>query len=341
MTSEYWCGVCSKDLQSEAALAGHVTGRRHLYRLGSRPASRLLEVLQAPLSEEQLFARLARGDFKNVIVCTGAGVSTAAGIPDFRSAGGMFELIRATWSDRFPQVLASPEDLLSRHFAMTYPKEWAGEVEPWLRSLKWCSAMPTETHWFCSWLQRQGWLQRVYTQNVDGLHLHPDLSMPAHSVFECHGALRDGSIVLYGDALPSAFDSVCKADFPTVPREPSVDLVIVFGTSLQVAPFCALPNMAPRGCTRVLVNRELSACMVNAWSRRIPSGGYYNSYENFAPATAHIGDWKNVSLRPLWQDRKASQRWPQLLVESDSDDFVERFFASPEASEIGLALRSS
>jgi len=188
----------------------------------------------------------------------------------------------------------------------------------------------------------QGWLRRVYTQNVDGLHSYPELGLPAELVVECHGALRDGSIVMYEDPMPSGFDSACKLDFPRIPREPNVDLLLVFGTSLQVAPFCAVPNMAPHGCTRVLVNLCLSHCMVNAFSRRRQSSYYSSDDLNgrcFAPATARLGDWKDVSLRPMWQDRKASQKWPQLLVEGECDAFVKRFFASSEARVRGLHLQ--
>merc|ERR1712178_447317 len=101
--------------------------------------------------------------------------------------------------------MTTPEDLVSRSFVNANPQAWSNRVEPWLRNMKWSEAKPTATHRFCSWLHRKGWLRRVYTQNVDGLHLHEDLNLPAHMVVECHGALRDGSIVLYGDPLPVRF----------------------------------------------------------------------------------------------------------------------------------------
>jgi len=306
-------------------------------RLGS--TARKLPVLRPKLTEQDFVNKLARGDFKSVVVCTGAGVSTSAGIPDFRSAGGLFELIRSTWGERFPEVLKSPEALLSRDFVRAHADVWASEVQPWLSSLRWGSAQPTTTHWFCAWLHRQGILRRVYTQNVDGLHVAPELNMPAEKVVECHGALRDGSIVLYGDTLPRRFDSMCKEDFPTASNQCKVDLLLVLGTSLQVAPFCALPNMAPKGCTRVLVCRPLSECMTNNWSKRRDCY-YYGNCDDLGgmsmPSTTALGDWKEASLRPLWTDPKANRRWTQLLVEDWCDDFVERLFVSnPSLSQEG------
>ena len=52
---------------------------------------------------------------------------------------------------------------------------------------------------------------------------------------ECHGSLGDGSIVMYGDEVRG--QAVLAEDFPTdrdVPVADWVDLVMVFGTSLQV-----------------------------------------------------------------------------------------------------------
>lgn len=330
-------------------MAEHVQGRRHLRRVLAGTAStqrrhlwrmHRAQELQPTLTEELLFAKLAGGVFRRIVVLTGAGVSTAAGIPDFRSPGGMFETIRRTWGSRFPQLLQFPEVLLSRHFARTHCQIYENEVQPWLRSLKF-SAAPTAVHKFCAWLQKQGWLQRIYTQNVDGLHLHTDLGLPRDFVVEVHGALHDGSIVMYGDAIPPRIHTCCRQDFPKQPGESGIDLLMVFGTSLQVAPFCALPNMAPRGCTRVLVNMDLQVCMVNDWS---PSRMHASPYADGGlwgvartPTAARIGG-RDAQLQPLWRDLKARKKWPQLLVEGDCDAFVQRFFDSPEALASALTL---
>lgn len=46
--------------------------------------------------------------------------------------------------------------------------------------------------------------------------------------------------------------------------------------------------------------------------------------------STQIGSRKKVALRPLWQERGARRRWRQLLVESDCDAFVGRFFETPD-----------
>ena len=71
---------------------------------------------------------------------------------------------------------------------------YAYKVQPWLASWRAEDARPTAAHRLCAWLHRRGWLRRVYTQNVDGLHLAPELGLPASAVVECPGSFRDGML---------------------------------------------------------------------------------------------------------------------------------------------------
>ena len=212
-----WCNVCSLDLQSSKSLSEHKTGRKHRDRAYQQTSvscssrdklppsysfssnSRFaLSIQLPPLFNDdsetpeignaltELFQNLATGTYRNIVVCTGAGVSTAAGVPDFRSAGGLFERIGREFGDRFPEAKHNPEWMLSRSFARQYPHVWENIVLPRIQA-DYNGLQPTLTHRFCAWLHWKGWLRRVYTQNVDGLHLHPSLNLPTDLVVECHG----------------------------------------------------------------------------------------------------------------------------------------------------------
>ena len=110
---------------------------------------------------------------------------------------------------------------------------------------------------------------------------------------------------------------------PAIVRVSKIDLILVMGTSLQVAPFCALPNMAPKGSTRVLVNRNLSDCIQNTYGAQSSIEFGYK-----VEATACFGKYhKEVPLEALWmkRDKWKKKKWQQLLIEDDSDAFVRRY----------------
>lgn len=351
----FWCDVCALDLQSSKALEEHRTGRKHRYRAFQQnlePYSQgpkckssfswqkhsLFVQLDQETSElshgmTELFDDIAEEKYQNIVVFTGAGVSTAAGVPDFRSQDGLFETLRNEYGDRFPQARHNPEWLLSRSFANQHPDVWNNIMLPRIQA-DYNGLQPTPTHCFCAWLHEKGWLRRIYTQNVDGLHTHSSLNISQDLVVECHGSFSRDDFVLYGDDLPRRVFDCCNQDFPLNPSstESKVDLVLVLGTSLQVKPFCAIPNMAPKGCTRVLVNRRIQDCLRNDYSPTTPQQGFSE--------TAWIGKRKRVPLAPLWNDTKANKKWNQILVESDCDEFVRHFFQSETAKKLGHSLES-
>ena len=277
---------------------------------------------------EQFYESLANGSYKSIILVLGAGISVSAGIPDFRSPGGLFEAVKNHFGKKFPRVMKHPEYLLSRGFCDANPEVWKNEVVPMLRSWKLEDTRPTMTHKMIAWLHNKGWLTRVYTQNIDGLELHPDvlklvdnIDDYTNSIIQAHGSMRDGSVVLYGDKLSPKFYEACEEDFNSA--ENPVDLVMVMGTSLQVAPFCAIPNLVPERATRILVDPNPSRVIsLNSWS-----------------TTTKLAS-RDVELGSLWQ--KTTSHWEcELLVKSKSDDFVRKFFENPFAVQKGWNLQNT
>eukprot|EP01012_Entosiphon_sulcatum_P053704 TRINITY_DN7394_c0_g1_i1.p1 TRINITY_DN7394_c0_g1~~TRINITY_DN7394_c0_g1_i1.p1 ORF type:complete len:602 (-),score=63.14 TRINITY_DN7394_c0_g1_i1:13-1794(-) len=307
------------------------------------------------------------GRIRQIVALSGAGLSTAAGIPDFRSAGGMFQELSAS----FPEVAHEPTTALSRGF---YEKRSALPV--W-RSIARCTLggfRPTPAHVLLRLLDLKGLLLRVYTQNVDGLH-HAS-GLPEHRVFEVHGTKRTVScskchqsyvpqtdyrpeleailagemeappsckkcgcklqpdVVLYGDPLPPGFESQVARDF----SETGPDCVLVLGTCLQVAPFCALPNMVPRNSVRVLANRPIADCLQNGFTptRRDPTEMYANSGRCVQSSTRLAG--RSVSLRSRWRDG----HWPsEVLYDGLTDTFANEFVQCLGWEEEFNALRSA
>lgn len=272
------------------------------------------------LSPDEFLHALAAGTFRNIVVLTGAGISTAAGIPDYRSKGsGIFQQLSKKFGERFTFVQETPERLFSRQFVNENPHVWRNELLPQLRSVL-ENAKPTLAHKLCAHFYKKGWLRRIYTQNIDGLHTYHGLGIPENKVVECHGSIWSENLVLYGDALPERFFKTAAIDFNNQQAmEDRVDLVMVMGSSLEVAPFCALPNMAPRRCTRVLVDCSIQHVLSNGYS---PNASQVGS--NFTPSV-QIGSQKRVPLRSLWSDRKASKKWRQILIQEECDEFAMRY----------------
>ena len=189
---------------------------------------------------------------RHALVLTGAGVSTESGLPDYRSSGGL-------WANRRFEELAHI-DTWRRE-----PEEfWRFYAE---RLSRLSEARPNEGHLAIAELERQGFVHRVLTQNVDGLHraagcrepleLHGTLSeveclacgfrgpkevaeaqltvgAPVPLCPTC-GANLKPAVVLFGELLPPALGEA-------VSELSHCDLLICCGSSLQVYPVAAFPE---------------------------------------------------------------------------------------------------
>ncbi|KAF9579556.1 NAD-dependent protein deacetylase sirtuin-2, partial [Lunasporangiospora selenospora] len=117
------------------------------------------------------------GKAKNIIVMSGAGISTAAGIKDFRSPG------TGLYSDLAKYNLPYPEAVFDICFFRDNPDPFyrlAKELMPG-------NYRPTLTHYFMPMLAKRDLLLRAYTQNIDMLErltgLDGDLLVEAHGSF--------------------------------------------------------------------------------------------------------------------------------------------------------------
>ena len=112
---------------------------------------------------------------KRIVFFGGAGVSTASGIPDFRSAGGLYG---EEWEG------LSPEMILSQSFFYLHPERF---FEFYRAKLLHPEAKPNAAHRKLFQLERAGKLRGIVTQNIDGLHRDAGNRL----VYEIHGSVRE------------------------------------------------------------------------------------------------------------------------------------------------------
>lgn len=202
----------------------------------------------------------------NMVFFGGAGVSTASGIPDFRSSNGLFnEKLNITFT---------PEQLVSHSFYVRYPEQFFNFYKA---KLIYPNAKPNGAHITLAKLEEMGKLKAVITQNIDGLHQ----SAGSKNVFELHGSVLRNycvkcnsfydekfileskgvpictkcggnvkpDVVLYEEGLD---DSVIKGAVDAISK---ADTLIIGGTSLVVYPAAGLINYF-KGKHLVLINKS-------------------------------------------------------------------------------------
>jgi NAD-dependent histone deacetylase SIR2 len=267
-------------------------------------------------------AKLLR-ERRNIMVITGAGISTSLGIPDFRSKNTGF------YSKLLDMGYQEPEQIFDIHNFDDDPTTFyhlAGDIVPDLKN--W-----SPTHEFIRLLQDKEKLLTNYTQNIDNVESHAGIrkdkliqchgswamatcrkckhQVPGEDIFdavrarkpaECKHCIKriathkpgmkrkrssnsskkrrqaggddsdsDGAydmpqpgimkpdITFFGEALPNDFfDRLKDHD-----RE-KVDLVIVIGTSMKVAPVSEVPNFVPRDVPQIYISRDVSISLLHS-----------------------------------------------------------------------------
>jgi NAD-dependent deacetylase len=203
---------------------------------------------------------------KRAVAFTGAGISTPSGIPDFRSKG------TGLWEKDDPMLVASLSAFKYR------PEVFFNWLRPLAATMG--TAQPNPAHIALAELENAGRIQAVITQNIDGLH-H---AAGSKNVIEVHGTARTLScfrcqksysakdftqefiqdnkiprcpacdtilkpdIVLFEEILPA--DAWSKAEFYCA----RADLILVFGSSLEVTPANSLPFIAVENGARLVIN---------------------------------------------------------------------------------------
>jgi NAD-dependent protein deacetylase/lipoamidase len=197
------------------------------------------------------------------VALTGAGISTESGIPDFRSAEGIWR--------RFDPLEVAHIDA----FRADPAKVWEFYA---LRLDVVAEAEPNAGHRALAELEERGWLEAVITQNVDGLHARAG----TRSLLEVHGSLRAARCLGCGTRVPAArlvellpvprcpgCGRILKPDvvmFGELLDETLIErarrlageagLLLVVGSTLEVHPVAALPRETlAAGGELAIVNR--------------------------------------------------------------------------------------
>ena len=199
----------------------------------------------------------------SIVFFGGAGVSTESGIPDFRSADGLYN----------QQYDYPPEVILSHTFFMR-------ETEEFFRFYRdrmiYRDAKPNRAHYALAELEKKKKLKAVITQNIDGLHR----AAGSNVVLELHGSVYynycmkcgkqyDLDFVMNSEGVPHcSCGGIVKPDV-VLYEEPldthtaemamaycqSADVLIIGGTSLNVYPAAGYVRQYMGG-KLVLINRD-------------------------------------------------------------------------------------
>jgi NAD-dependent deacetylase len=206
---------------------------------------------------------------RSAIAFTGAGISTASGIPDFRSPDC------GLWNNVDAMAVASIYGF----------RQDPGAFYNWVHSLalKTIEATPNPAHYALANLEAQGILHAIITQNIDMLHRRAGNM----SVYELHGHLREATcthcfkvypgepilqkfledhqipycpecggvikpnVILFGEQLPHSELQAAQS----IARH--ADLMLIVGSSLEVAPASEIPTQVLRhGGRLVIINLE-------------------------------------------------------------------------------------
>lgn len=240
--------------------------------------------LSAPRTLDQLADAINRAS--NIVVVTGAGISTSLGIPDFRSDNGLYAQLSYLG-------LADPQEVFDIRLFRDDPSIFYSVARKLLPDEKRFSP----AHHFIRMLQDRGKLLRNYTQNID--NLEQAAGIRAEKIVQCHGsfgtaycftcgrdvtgesifpAIRAGEIprcsyckppknddefddasygvmkpgiTFFGEGLPKRFEHMLFDEMDAA----KCDLLICMGTSLKVAPVSEVVKVVDPEVPQIYISR--------------------------------------------------------------------------------------
>jgi NAD+-dependent protein deacetylase sirtuin 2 len=307
---------------------------------------------------------------RKIVILAGAGMSVVSGIPDFRSADGLYRTINVDVlsgldEEQREQIRNDPSLALDQHLFLEHPTVCLELQRDFILGVHEQRWKATLAHRFCELLHTKflqkngpqknnngannnnnnhgGKLARLYTQNIDGLE-DQCATLPRDKVIAVHGSMDRAEcahcgtemefdkfcqrvreqikdihasdavsqsstpiqcvqcgrptvkpgIVLFRSSLPHAF-------FTHVPRDTTnVDLLLIIGTSLRVAPANTIVYRVPKRCVRVLINREAEGMHLglNFSSSSSSSRDYFAQGDIDAvilELAGHLGWWDDLA----------------------------------------------
>lgn len=222
---------------------------------------------------QQIVNGLKNNEFHEITFITGAGLSTSAGIPDFRSQNGVFAKAKEKYGYQHPEQLFQLNSFLSNPLPFYN----------FCQELDMSKYLPTKAHLFQGFLCKKNVINTVFTQNVDGLEIKA--GVPKEKIVFAHGNITEAACpmcqtnydikelnqhikeqkifncthcnngfvkpkcIFYGERLPSDF-------FEKFSNINNSDLAFIMGSTLKVFPFANLPYNLPLNSWRVLINME-------------------------------------------------------------------------------------
>jgi len=218
------------------------------------------------IPNEELVELLARS--RQILIFTGAGISTGSGIPDYRGPQGI-------WKTRQPVYY---QDFMSSHEARV--SYWDFKLESWAAFR---DAKPNAVHRAVAELERASRLELVVTQNIDGLHAaagtSDDRLVELHGtdrLVECQSCHEQSAPEPHYEAFEASREpprcacggwlKPATISFGQALREPDLqravdganaaDMVVALGSTLAVYPAAQIPLIAAaRGVPYVVINR--------------------------------------------------------------------------------------